>query len=175
MIVAKGCGALTQKASRLWGSGHKTGNRDRCHVHAPSTCCASCGLSNCVVRYRRVDRPCRIHAYKVVIGRRAASTICERPYNSRHGFRFLQGLVAFCGAVSLSGAAPCASVAIGALAKLTPYLRTPRPPPPPTSSSKRNRRRPDPHSARGAALGWASRARKTHKEKEGAPLALHRE
>jgi hypothetical protein len=74
-----------KKAGRLGREGRKTGNRGRYHVHAPSTCCASCGLGNCVVRHRRVDRPCGIHACKVILERTAASDI-RVPVNSRHGF-----------------------------------------------------------------------------------------
>src|SRR5271169_7235399 len=55
--------------------GRKTGNRDQCHVHASSTCWARCRLGSCLVCHRRVDWPCGIHAYKVVLERTAASDI----------------------------------------------------------------------------------------------------
>ena len=79
------------KGSRFCGRGRETGNRDECHVHAPSTGCASCRLSSCLVRHRRVDRPCRIRAHKGVLGRMAASPASARTYISRHGFWKLRG------------------------------------------------------------------------------------
>jgi hypothetical protein len=64
---------LTRKASRLCGRGRKTGNGDECHVHAASSCGAGCWSGSRFVRYGRLDRPCGVHAYKGVLGRRAAS------------------------------------------------------------------------------------------------------
>jgi hypothetical protein len=65
------------KASRPCGSGRKTENGDDCHVHGPSSRGASCGLSSCVVRRRRVDRHCGMRAYKVAVGRTAARISSE--------------------------------------------------------------------------------------------------
>jgi hypothetical protein len=74
------------KGSRFCGRGRETGNRDECHVHAPSTGCASCGIGRCIVCHRRVDRPCGIRAYKGVLGRKAERIRSGRPHNSRRGF-----------------------------------------------------------------------------------------
>ena len=74
-MVAKAKAILQHKSKVSPPQRHKTGNRDQNHVHAPSSRSTSCRLSSCIVRQRRVDRPSGIRAYKVVLGRTAASNI----------------------------------------------------------------------------------------------------
>jgi hypothetical protein len=70
---------LKHKSEPLSREGAKQETGDECHVHAPSSGGAGCWSRSRFVRHRRVDWPRGVHAYKVVLGRMAASTISQRP------------------------------------------------------------------------------------------------